>query len=433
MAELEEPPSKYEAQADIKPAVPNENLEVAGYSNDPEPVPLFAHECAGLYEDDEIPGADDNGYSSKTNGRLRTNKDEDFNDPTLEKFPSTRDEIISTVRNVTTGLNEDRTSISGVPPSPLFRSISNESDDRASSPISNNTLNLQVPPSPGQNPLRERSLSGASLGAIAESAEGEEEKPKVADIAPAVEQMATADSAIEVAKKAEGDASTIVPKPGLKPLVTIPSPSVQAETGLLSPASNEDEAVVLKNAKGKGESTESGYLTPERAATPKPEEPGSPREPPPNKSPPVPEQEADPETNTEPTAPKSPPRSPQILVSKADDGDQEEIVLSSPALGPSSKANTAVDSPSASSQNADSQRDAVASSTAVEGSQGGTLKKRSGGTKGPTERGDTPVSMTGPGPDGAKSGNWFSAFFRLIFVDFLGGIVGRLCGSRRKA
>lgn len=432
MTQLEDPPLTYKAQADSKTGAHNENLEVAGFSNEPEPVPLFAHECAGLYEDDEIPGADDTGFSSKTNGRLRTHNDEDFDDPTLEKFPSTRDEIISTVRNVTTGLNEDRTAISGVPPSPLFRSISNDSDDRESSPTSNKALNLQVPPSPGQNPLRERSLSGASLGAIDEGAEGEEEKPKVADIAPVVEQMATAGSAIEVAKT-EGDASAIASKPGLEPLITIPSPSVQAETGLLSPASNEDEAVVLKSAKGKGESTESGYLTPERATTPKPEEPGSPREPPPNRSPPVAEQEADFETNTEAMAPISAPRSPQILVSKADDGDQEEIVLSSPALDPLSKANTAADGPSAStSQDVNSQRDAVASSTAVEGSQGGTLKKRSGGNKGPTDRGDTPISITGPGPDAAKSGNWFSAFFRLIFVDFLGGIVSKLCGGRRK-
>lgn len=406
---VEEPQSTYKALADVEADTKNESLEVAGYSNEPEPVPLFAHECAGLYEDDEIPGADDTGFPSKTNSRLRTQNDDDFDDPTLEKFPSTRDEIISTVRNVTTGLNEDRTSVSGVPPSPLFRTTSNDAEEP--SPTSSKPLNLQVQSSPSQKPIGERSLSAGSLGSIAEGAEGEEERPKIAEIAPVVEQMANADSAIDVAKKTEGEVPTTTSKPSLEPLVTIPSPSAQAETGLLSPASNEDEAVVLKNAKGKDEKTVTGYLTPERAATP---EPGSPLEPPPNTLPPVAEQAADPETDTEPAAPKSAPRSPRILVSKADDSDREEEALPGPSLDPSP-------------------RDNVASSTAIEGNQGGTLKKRPSGNKSPTGRAETPNSITGASPDAAKNGNWFSAFFRLIFVDLVGGIVSRLCGGRRKA
>lgn len=411
---MEEPPSTYKALADTNAGAKDESPEVAGFSNDPEPVPLFAHECAGLYEDDEIPGADDIGFSSKTNSRLRTHNDDDFDDPTLEKFPSTRDEIISTVRNVTTGLNEDRTTVSGVPPSPLFHATSNDADDRELSPISSNPLNLQVPSSPSQKPAGERSLSAGSLGSIAEGAEGEEERPKIAEVAPVVEQVATEDSAISVAKKTEGEATSTTSKPSLEPLVTIPSPSAQAENGLLSPASNEDEAVVLKGTKGKGEKTGTGYLTPERAATP---EPGSPLEPPPNTLPPVAEHAADAEINAEPTAPKSPPRSPRILVSKADDSGQEEEVLPGPSLDPSSRNNGT-----------------AASSTGVESNhQGGTLKKRPGGNKSPTGRAETPNSMSGASPDAAKNGNWFSAFFRLIFVDFVGGIVSRLCGGKRKA
>lgn len=447
MAPVEEPPFTYKNLAGIKTSVKDESLGITGYSNEPEPVPLFAHECAGLYEDDEIPGAEETDFSNKTNGRFRTQNNEDFDDPTLEKFPSTRDEIISTVRNVETGLNEDRTSVYGVPPSPLFRA-----EDRDSSPTSNK--NLDVPVSPGQKPVAERSLSGASLGSIAEGGEGEEERPKVAEIAPAVEQMETANFAIDLAKKAEGEIPINGSKPALKPLVTVPSPSVQAETGLLSPASTEDEAVVLKSAKGRSESTDTGLLTPERIATPKPDEPGSPREPPPNTAPPIVQQD-DLEMNTEATPPPTAPRSPQILVSKADDDGGQEIILPGTSTDPSSKDNNTItthngesNAHGASKDSQDSQHptpstsisrgldfwpDDVASSTAVEGNQGGSLKKRTGGNKSPIGRADTPNSITGPTRDAAKNGNWFSAFFRLIFVDFVGGIVSRLCGGRRKA
>lgn len=463
VAQLEKPPAAFKALAGAQSDSKGDSLDIAGYSNEPEPVALFAHECAGLYEDDEIPGADETILSRTTNGRLRTHDEDDFDDPTLERFPSTRDEIISTVRNVGTGLNEDRTSISGVPPSPLFRptdgatsSSRNDLDDRDLIPDSNKLLNSQGLPSPGQQPIVERSLSAASLGPIAEAAEGEEDKPKVADIAPVVEQVATADSAVKIAKKAEGEVSGAGSKPSLEPLITVPSPSVQTENGLLSPASNEDEAVVLKSAKGKGESTETGYLTPERATTPKPEEPGSPREPPPNRSPPFTEQEVDPETYTGPDASTSVPKSPRILVSEAED-DNEGNPLPDPSLDPSSKDSATettdngkagvssalkdnqapeepVSLPSTSNEHG-SRPDAVASSTAVEGNQGGSLKKRSGGPKSPTDRSETPNSVTGPSRDtnAAKSGNWFSAFFRLIFVDIVGGIVSRLCGGRRKA
>lgn len=447
---MEEPPSKYKGLADAKAAVDDDSLEIAGYSNEPEPVPLFAHECAGLYEDDEIPGADETSLSRSTNGRLRTQDDNDFDDPTLERFPSTRDEIISTVRNVGTGLNEDRTSIPGLPPSPLFHSTdtgaassSGDLDDRDLSSIHKKPLNLQVPTSPGQKHAGERSMSASSLGSIAEGAEGEEEKPDVADTAPVVEQVATAESAIDIAKKTEGEASISGSKPSLQPLVTVPSPSVQAENGHLSPASNEDEAVVLKNAKGKGEGTETGYLTPERAATPKPEEPGSPREPPPNTSPPVAEQEIGPEPATEAAAPLAAPKSPRILISEPNDSDQEGNPISDPVLDPSSNDHDAATknhsepeefvSSTSNTNGLDSRPDAAASSTAVEGGQGGSLKKRSGGYKSPTDRAETPNSITEASRDAAKSGNWFSAFFRLIFVDFVGGIVSRLCGGRRKA
>lgn len=502
--------------ADVKADIKDDSLDIAGYSNDPEPVPLFAHECAGLYEDDEIPGATGDEESDKGNARPREHI-EDFEDPTLEKFPSRKHEIISAVRKVETGLNADQTSVEGVPPSPLFKSrhssvAENTSDhSEPSSPTSaRGQQNLSLPPSLSQESSRERSLSATSLHSIAEGVEGDDiEKPKGEDakaqetpeskaeeIAPLVEKAETADEAIQVAKEAEGDAILTPQKPTLASLITVRSPSTKATTGLLSPVSDEDEAVSLKSGKGKVKGDESprpGYLTPERAATPKPEEPGSPREPPPNAADPDPIPDYDLETSapkSDLTSAVSEPRSPQIVVSKAEEtqpdadllpapslsengykkdestNDEEAVettsnsedagdnksaaasktskdpvedsngaeVLQASGIAEGAEAGNEVEAiPQASSlQQTGSHTVTAATSSAFEDNQAGSLKKRSVAKPKPAERTDTPNSITGTHREAAKSRNWFSAFFRLIFIDLVGGFVSRLCGGRRK-
>lgn len=577
--------------ADVKADIKDDSLDIAGYSNDPQPVPLFAHECAGLYEDDEIPGAADVEESDTSNLRPH-DRHEDFEDPTLERFPSNKDEIISAVRKVETGLNVDQTSVEGVPPSPLFKpgnsSVADISSDRSepSSPTSaRGQQNLSLPPLLPQQSLSERSLSATSLHSIAEGVEGEdtesskgektenttaqdlgsaetaeegakvvhdshggkveevtsvpEEAPivkvsdvaedapihvvknsqpwkdadgqdvqesKAEEIAPLAEKAETADEAIQAAKEAEGEATLSPQKPTLAALITVPSPSTKATAGLLSPVSDEDEAVVLKNGKGKVKGAESprpGYLTPERAATPKPEEPGSPREPPPNVADPEPVSEFDlgNDLSKSVLAPAE-PRSPQIVVSKAEDTQPEEDLLPAPSLGESSEKETEMTRSEEALQTSSNTNDAectksavaaeeskhpvedstsvvaleacetangagapkdaespqdvqttrevdsvpsvdrlqetsshtetAATSSAFEESQADSLKKRSVAKPNPTDRTDTPTSITETHREAAKGGNWFSAFFRLIFIDLVGGFVSRLCGGRRK-
>lgn len=309
--------------------------------------------------------------------------------------------------------------------------------------------------------MNERSVSATSLHSIAEGVEGEEpQESKAEEIAPLVEQTETADEAIQVAKEAEGEVNLTPQKPSLAPLITVPSPSTKPTTGLLSPVSDEDEAVVLKNGKGKGKSAESGYLTPERAATPKPEEPGSPREPPPNTADPDPVAEHDignGESNLDLAPGTLEPRSPQIVVSEPATNQPEEELLPASSLdksdakdnsdvGASHTNGVAENEPiegganskddktvSASREQGTSARsEAAATTSALEESQSGSLKKRSVTKPNPTDRTDTPNSISDPHREAAKSGNWFSAFFRLIFIDLVGGFVSRLCGGRRK-
>lgn len=668
---VESVPTAYRALLDVKDDNKDDSLDIAGYSNDPDPVPLFAHECAGLYEDDEIPGAVDAENPAESLNGGHGDTEEDFGDPTLEKFPSTRDEIITTVRKVGTGLDVDQTAFEGAPPSPVVRSrnpsivdVLGECQSSEDSPKSvRGTRRLSLP----RGSMSERSASAASLGSIAEGAEGEEivqdaiqeedagqttiqeeeasrdiiqeetgqdaiqeaeagqtaiqeeeagqtdmqeeeasqdivqeevdqavthedhtsqdvfqeeetsqaaiqeeeagqniiqkeevgqaaiqeeevsqdavqeeevdqaathedqvsqdavqeeeasqaaiqeeeigqtiiqkeevsqaaiqeeevgqaithedessqdaiqeeevdqvaiqkdetsqdaingqdaieeedadetraENSKADDIAPVAEQTETAEEAIAAAKKAEGEIALAPTKPALRPVVTVPSPSVQPSNSLLTPVSDEDEAIVLKTGKDTEKSTEadqSGYLTPKRADTPQPEEPGSPREPAPNAAAPVAEDDVG---TVAPIAEAEPaiamPPSPRIVISKAQDTPPVEE-LPQAASGSSEDGQQDIETPPSTNGNTgtESLTETAATSSGVEDSQPGSLRKRAAPQPSPTDRAGTPGSITETGMEAAKSGNWFTAFFRLIFVDWMGGFVSRLCGGQRK-
>lgn len=606
----------------------DESLDIAGFSNEAEPVPLFAHECAGLYEDDEIPGAQDEEEENSSNRQFFNNDDkEDFDDPTLEKFPSTRDAIISTVRKVESGLNVDQVSIEDAPRSPVAHARSSpQSEARSESAVSPGQTSRDLQTLPVPLSLTTSNISATSLHSIAEDAEGAEEEEeetfeqelndvggaaeqsngidenhdnhekseaevteesKANEIAPIAEQAETAEEVIEAAQDVDGeqgkeidstrdlpavddipvqsidsivelpaatedisspielppavqdiasvveqtnghrDASEEEPvskaaqddiatgtepvdseanagngsietvkeideeaapaasKPTLEDLVTIPSPSVASNTNLLSPASDDDEAVIVKSIKGE-ESTKSGYLTPERAATPQPEEPGSPREPTPNTADPVAKLDLESDApEAEPVATRSVPPSPQIVLSKPNETQPEKELLPAAALGGSSaqeaeplatsevakndgasrdidnaegpvevttsgsteddKATThgskdveSVAEPSTAGESeatsAPSQSKDTAVTSATEGSPTDGLKQRVIGRPDPADRSatSTPKSIPDSHKDAIKGGNWFSSFLRLIFIDFFGGLLRKLTGGDRR-
>lgn len=399
----------------------------------------MADECAGLYEDDEIPGVPDDEHRAEiVNGNTHEQAKDDFQDPTLEQFPSSRSEILAAVRKVETGLNANQTLNEGVPPSPIFRSRTRSTGDGQaehyspeSSPVSSKgPQHLSLPPAQPQENLSERSLSVASLGSIAE--DDEVDASTAEEIAPIVEQAETADEAIEVAKNAEGEIPVESAKSTSRPVVTVPNPSANNNNDPISPVSDEDEAVVMKDGKGKDKNVEngqSGYLTPERATTPKPEEPVSPSEPAPNTADPV--EDAAPVTGPEPTTMPVPP-SPEIVVSKAEDIQPQGVLDEAPSSGENGHKDIEAPSPGAGQDENGSRSEPAATSSAIEDSQPSSLKKRSAPQSDSRDRSGTPAPIPDNDWEAAKNGNWFSAFFRLIFVDWVGGFVSRLCGSRRK-
>ncbi|POS80163.1 hypothetical protein DHEL01_v201426 [Diaporthe helianthi] len=440
----------HETIADIKSDLQKDVLDIAGFSNDHEPAPLFAHECAGLYEDDEIPGVpEEEQHDRIVNGKTRDQDKEDFSDPTLEQFPSSKSEILATVRKVETGLNANQTLNAGVPPSPIFRTRTRSSGDGQEEPTSpklspvpsKESQHLSLSPAQPLENLGERSLSAVSLGSIAEDEEADTptakqpaaEEPKAEAIAPIVEQAETAEEAINVAKEAEGDITLDPAKSASRPVVTVPNPSVKTNNDLISPVSDEDEAVVIKDGQVKDKNVEighSGYLTPARAATPEPEEPGSPSEPAPNTAEQI--QDASPLAGPEPEETSLPvPPSPKIVVSEAEEIAPQNVLAEAPVTNGNGHKDIQPPS-SGSGQDETGSRSEPAATSAIEDSQPSALKKRSAPQSDSRDRSGTPAPIPDNDWEAAKNGNWFSAFFRWIFVDWVGGFVSGLCGRRRK-
>lgn len=78
---------------------------------------MFAYEFAG--DNDTAPSEKALSHVSSYASDEPEAEVIDANDPTLERFPSNREEIIEKVRTIGTGLNEDRPSFDGIPLSPV--------------------------------------------------------------------------------------------------------------------------------------------------------------------------------------------------------------------------------------------------------------------------------------------------------------------------
>ncbi len=335
--------------------------------------------------------------------------DYDLDDPTLERFPSNREEILETVRKIESGLNEDRASLEGVPPSPLVgpgrRSSNDFSVDHflispsVSPTIRRSVRRLDIPHG---SKTPERSSSLASLHSIVEETGPDEEAER-------------------------------------QPIILLPGANTSlSASGPKSSTSDEDEGVELGGPKRAAQDDKSspGFLTPERAASPAP--PDSPKEPAPNKSIPIPLIETqdlktarslDEDDNTTILRENIRAESPSIVIHRPDtpggqDGDG--FLLPGPHEAPAAEAGS-----KDTSREADSSTSAVdmATPNSVK-ARPGQLTKRVAGTLG--SRAGTPASIHSTGIDAAKSGNWFTAFFRLVFVEWIGGFISRLCGRRHK-
>ena len=100
---------------DIGPEFPHER---PGEEDDGQDgAPVFAYEFAGTYEVPVVTATSD--ASPVSQAVLDEELDFDPADPTLERFPSNREEILDRVRTLETGLDEDVASFEGYPASPV--------------------------------------------------------------------------------------------------------------------------------------------------------------------------------------------------------------------------------------------------------------------------------------------------------------------------
>ncbi|KAK4149254.1 hypothetical protein C8A00DRAFT_38146 [Chaetomidium leptoderma] len=158
--------------------------------------PLFPHECVGLYEsDEEIDQGDasddvfenDDALGVASSARDLDPDKVDLNDPTLERFPSTRGDIIDAVRKLETGLQPDQASFEGPARSPVVNPSRRGTEDitgdfQLAAP--------QAPSPPTNRPSKRGSVNSipatASLHSISEGEEPAVEEEEDADFRPAV-------------------------------------------------------------------------------------------------------------------------------------------------------------------------------------------------------------------------------------------------------
>ncbi|OAA58577.1 hypothetical protein SPI_06650 [Niveomyces insectorum RCEF 264] len=305
---------------------------------DDDSAPMFAYECAdgrgsgsrSLTDAEREPAE---LYSASDRG---SEEDFDPDDPSLERFPSNREEIFSRVRTLSTGLNPDPASFDGVPPSPVVTpgrksSVHLGGDALSISPTTPLSSCLQ----PGQrsDPQR-RSASKDSQGSDV-------------TLDPIVEEN-TADDRLAATSQTGAQNRALTPQISPKTATHDFNPDAM-------PGTHDTPSVIVHEA--------------EASAAPKTS---------PNTSPDSPQRST--QNSPSPTGKQSP----------ATPGDQ---AANSPAP-PSLVRRLA---PSLGTGNAQEQ-----------------------------PRSDTPASHHSVTVEAAKNANWFTALFRLVFIDWFGGLLGRV-------
>lgn len=379
-------------------------------------APLFAHECVGmeLYEGDDAPDPlDDEHYNNEYEEDRRPStvydddEEIDLNDPTLERFPSNREEIIDTVRKLEGGLNEDHADVEGlVPLSPVVGPSGPQNHDLVGDfLVSSPAVSSPIVTRGSGSGSRLLSLPRASFGSIN------------SDRASAL----SLDS-ISEAEEARDEAELDQP-----PVLSTPKPRKHpAEDDPKSPTSDDDEGIVMKSGSAQnGNSSEvsPSEVTPVRT----PGGDGTPKTPPAETRTEdhhdssgvqpeiklVPASEAT-ETQTPEVAPKINGErgsgSPRIVIQNEETGEGAE--------------NHAEES-------ADTSAPATADTTKATGADNGAqsqLRRRVV----PPDRVATPSSINEAHIQAAKSGNWFRSFFKVLFVDWIGGFINKLFGRKRE-
>ncbi|KAK4123742.1 hypothetical protein N657DRAFT_680884 [Parathielavia appendiculata] len=187
--------------------------------------PLFAHECVGMYESDEETGQEDTAEEDVAEDDERfyrslvedIDPDQiDLNDPTLERFPSARDDIMQAVRKLETGLPADQASFEGNPRSPVVNPARRGTEDITGD------FHLSAPQTPASSRRSSKRSPRGSVSSIHATA-------SLHSISEAEEQAAEQEAA------------------NFRPAVVFSNPLKPKPKTLKLPTSEEDEGVVLRD------------------------------------------------------------------------------------------------------------------------------------------------------------------------------------------
>ncbi|AEO69329.1 uncharacterized protein THITE_2119606 [Thermothielavioides terrestris NRRL 8126] len=254
--------------------------------------PLFAHECVGLYEPEEAAGEADVAVEESARHVLSVkdlNPDDfDLNDPTLERFPSNRQDIMNAVRKLETGLAEDDASFGGVRLSPVFHPSRRGTEDITGdfafcAPQASSSPTSRAPKQPSRGSISSIPAT-ASLDSISEADESaaEEEPPRPAVVfsnplksKPKHLKLPTSDEDEAVALPEGVSPRTVVPAhrpiatPQASPSHSPPSPKTAQKSGPPDDQSSSLAPAEVELDKDKSRSMEEVILHP----APRPGEP----------------------------------------------------------------------------------------------------------------------------------------------------------------
>lgn len=342
----------------------------SGASTPPEDkVPLFAHECI-----QPPPG----GFETRPPARYEPVKSKlsiqenaiDFDDPSLEEFPTERNAILEHIRSCEARLPEDETNVEGIPPSPVVGAKNHFERMELPSPspallTTDHSPSLNSIPEDGEEGYREDLLAALPEGTNLNLSNGE---PHMSQGNSDEEEMP-----VQEARKPSVDVQEVVQTP----------PSQHPESTETPP--------IIDNPTMDG-----SYIEPEPAKLPVT---------------PFVHDNSRQLGEQEPRAKEivTPEEGPNITVQPATPGSSLKTTATDPFDKPIN----------------------TAKSSAIEEQNGRSqLASRKPAAPSP-ERPLTPTSMRSAGKD-ANSRNFLKAFWRVVFVEWIGGFIMRLCGGDRK-
>lgn len=316
--------------------------------------------------------------------------DVDLNDPTLEEFPHDRSSILSHVRSAETRLNEDETSVVGSPPSPIINAHATHEDYGAINHghIPSFSHEMQDPP------LTQTFSHEMEDHTLAPVFSNESQSPRPSP------RHSPAPSLGSIAEEEDEEEMTL---DDFVKHTTVNQVDDSKHLGILSNDSNV-EIHELANADSKSSSPAETQHEQPSTVTQVGRELDVPAS-----------QEMTPQNSTPGShTPKISENGNHPVASVAPSVAEIDHTVSPPAKDTS---------PPAAEDHATSTSLAPRDTTAT---------KRRNEERSEIDRSKTPTSIRSKG-DSASSGNFLSAFWRTVFVGWIGGLLSRICGGKRNA